>query len=93
MPQLANFSLREDDRRKAQVPIADVQHCRYRTTIADRERFRHDVAMSWIADVLIQEFWEGVVELAYYKWGWPGGIVAFFSPILFVVIAIWALFR
>ncbi|MDT8758637.1 hypothetical protein MZO42_08000 [Sphingomonas psychrotolerans] len=49
--------------------------------------------MGWIAEFVVQEFWEGAVELAYRKWGWFGGIVAFLLPILAIVFVVWLLVR
>ena len=49
--------------------------------------------MGWIAEFIIQGFWEGAVEVAYRKWGWLGGIIAFFLPIISVIFAVWLLVR
>lgn len=49
--------------------------------------------MGWIAEFVVQGFWEGVVELAYRKWGWVGGIIAFLLPIAAVVLLVWLLVR
>ncbi|WP_233503388.1 hypothetical protein [Sphingomonas psychrotolerans] len=49
--------------------------------------------MGWIAEFVIQGFWEGIVELAYRKWGWFGGIIAFLSPFVAVASVVWLLVR
>jgi hypothetical protein len=49
--------------------------------------------MGWIAEFIFQAIWEGAVEVAYQKWGWLGGVMAFFLPILFVIAGVWLLVR
>lgn len=49
--------------------------------------------MGWIAEFIIQGFWEGAVEAAYRKWGWLGGLTAFFLPIVIIAFAVWLLIR
>lgn len=49
--------------------------------------------MGWIAEFVVQGFWQGVVELAYRKWGWFGGIIAFLLPIAALVLGVWLLVR
>lgn len=42
--------------------------------------------MTWLAEILVQGFWEGVVETAYRKWGLLGGAAALLGP--FVVLGL-----
>lgn len=49
--------------------------------------------MSWVAEIIIQVFWEGAIEAGYRKWGWLGGIIAFVSPIAFGIAFVWELVR
>jgi hypothetical protein len=44
--------------------------------------------MGWLAEFMIQGFWEGLVEVAYRKWGWPGGMVALAAPFLLIGLII-----
>ncbi|WP_156404859.1 hypothetical protein [Sphingomonas sp. Root241] len=50
--------------------------------------------MGWVAEFLIQGFWESLVEAAYRKWGWVGGMVAFAAPFLLIgliiAVALWS---
>jgi hypothetical protein len=48
--------------------------------------------MAWIAEILIQGFWEGVVELSYRKWGWIGGAIALLGPFIVGGILLWVIF-
>ncbi|WP_164847393.1 hypothetical protein [Sphingobium algorifonticola] len=48
--------------------------------------------MNWLAEILIQGFWEGVVELSYRKWGWIGGGVALLGPFIIVGLLLWLIF-
>ena len=61
--------------------------------IEDMKPLRHDARMGWIAEWIIQGFWEGAVEVAYRRWGWFGGIAAFLLPIMLVALAVWLLVR
>lgn len=36
-------------------------------------------------EIVLQFFWEGGVEFAYRRWGWPGAIAAIVAPIAIVV--------
>lgn len=45
--------------------------------------------MGWIAEFIIQGFWEGAVEVAYRKWGWTGGIIAFLAPFAIGAFILW----
>lgn len=62
--------------------------------IADVETPGQYYRMSWLAEMVIQTFWEGLVEVGYRKWGWLGGIIAFVAPpamiglLVFVAISI-----
>lgn len=49
--------------------------------------------MGWLAELILQGFWEGAVEVAYRKWGWLGGGVAFLFPPILIVLMIWVLVR
>lgn len=49
--------------------------------------------MIGIAELVFQAIWEGTVEVAYQKWGWLGGLIAFLLPILFVMVGVWLLVR
>jgi hypothetical protein len=49
--------------------------------------------MIGIAEFILQAIWEGAVEVAYHKWGWLGGLIAFLLPILFVMGGVWLLVR
>jgi hypothetical protein len=52
--------------------------------------------MTWIAEIIVQGFWEGAVEVAYRKWGWIGGAVALIGPfvvgglVLWIILGRWA---
>lgn len=41
--------------------------------------------MGLVAEIVLQFFWEGGVEFAYHRWGWPGAIAAILAPIAIVV--------
>ena len=49
--------------------------------------------MGWIVECFLQGFWEITVDLAYRKWGWPGGIAAFVLPIAALILIVWLLVR
>ena len=51
--------------------------------------------MTWIAEiaeVVVQGFWEGVVEAAYRKWGWIGGALALSGPFVIGGSILWIMF-
>lgn len=50
---------------------------------------RHRAAMTWIAEILIEGFWEGAVEVAYRKGGWVGGAVALLAPFVVIGLVLW----
>ena len=45
--------------------------------------------MTWIAEIIVQGFWESAVEVAYHKWGWLGGAVALLGPFAIGGVALW----
>ena len=48
--------------------------------------------MAWLAELIIQSFWEGAVEIAYRKWGWVGGGTALFGPFILIGLILWLFF-
>lgn len=44
--------------------------------------------MAWLAEFVIQGFWEGLVEVAYRKWGWVGGAIVLLGPILLLALIV-----
>ena len=61
--------------------------------IADIHVVLHRVTMTWIAEMIVQGFWEGAVEVAYHKWGWVGGAAALLGPFVVGGVALWIIFR
>ncbi|WP_175487883.1 hypothetical protein [Sphingomonas sp. NFR04] len=43
-------------------------------------------------EIVLRLFWEGGVEFAYHRWGWPGAIAAILAPIA-IVVGMIAIFR
>lgn len=48
--------------------------------------------MTWIAEIIVQGFWEGAVEVSYHKWGWVGGAVALIGPFVVCGLILWIIF-
>ena len=57
--------------------------------VADACSFGYLVTMTWLAEILIQSFWEGVVHVAYRKWGLTVGAFALFALFFIVGLLIW----
>jgi hypothetical protein len=53
------------------------------------ETLRQIHPMAWLAELLIQGLWEGIVEGAYRKWGLMGGAVALLGPFVVFGLLIW----
>ena len=66
--------------------------CRRRFPVVDVRVLRHRDNMTWIAEIIVQGFWEGAVEVAYRKWGWVGGAVALLGPFAIAGLALWIIF-
>lgn len=49
--------------------------------------------MTWLAEFIVQGFWEGAVEVAYRKWGWIGGAVALLGPFMIGGLLLLIIFR
>jgi len=49
--------------------------------------------MTWLAEIIVQGFWEGAVEIAYRRWGWIGGAAVLLGPITIVGLVLWGIFR
>jgi len=49
--------------------------------------------MTWLAEIIVQGFWEGAVEIAYRKCGWIGGAAVLLGPIIIVGLVLWGIFR
>jgi hypothetical protein len=45
--------------------------------------------MAWLAEIVIQGFWEGIVQVVCRKWGLMGGAIALFCPFVAFGILIW----
>jgi len=43
-------------------------------------------------ELVVQFFWEGGVEFAYHRWGWPGAIAAIIAPFV-IIFGMLAIFR
>ncbi|HKX22290.1 MAG TPA: hypothetical protein VJM81_03340, partial [Rhizorhapis sp.] len=52
----------------------------------------HIARMAWLAEMIVQGFWEGAVEAAYRKWGWVGGAVALLGPFVVGGLLLWIFF-
>jgi hypothetical protein len=48
--------------------------------------------MTWIAEIVVQGFWEVTVEVAYRKWGCVGGAAALVGPFASAALALWMVF-
>lgn len=49
--------------------------------------------MTWIAEIIIEGFWEGAVEVAYRKGGWAGGAAVLFGPFVVIGLALWVVLK
>ncbi len=49
--------------------------------------------MTWLAEMIVQGFWERAVEIAYRKRERIGGAVALFGSFLFGGLVLWGVFR
>jgi len=49
--------------------------------------------MSWIAEWIIQGFWDGVVEVAYRKGGWLSAAIVLIVPPAIVILIVWLIVR
>jgi hypothetical protein len=47
--------------------------------------------VAWLAEIVIEGFWEGAVESAYRRWGFLAGAAALFAPFLVLGLTIWVL--
>ncbi len=47
--------------------------------------------VAWIAELLIQGIWEGIVAVVFRKWGLVPGILALLSPFVIFGLVIWYL--
>ena len=36
--------------------------------------------MTWLAEIIVEGFWQGAVETAYRKWGFLAAVAVLFSP-------------
>ena len=63
-----------------------------RFPIADIPVVGHHQRMAWLAELIIQGFWECAVETAYRKGGWIGGGIVLFGPFILAGLILWLLF-
>lgn len=61
-------------------------------TVANGPVAVHFATMTWLAEILIQGFWDGVVELSYRKWGLLGGAAALLGPFIIGGLLLWLIF-
>jgi len=74
------------------MPIYRRSGLRLRFLIADVRVLLHRGGMTWIAEIIVQGFWEGAVEVAYHKWGWVGGAVTLLGPFVVGGAVLWIIF-
>ena len=49
--------------------------------------------MTWLAEISVQGFWEGAVEIAYRRRGWIGGVTVLLGPFIIGGLVLWGIFR
>jgi hypothetical protein len=59
------------------------------TTICGRTIVWQACEMTWLAEIIVQGFWESIVHAAYRKWGLSAGTVALFGPFIIFGLLIW----
>lgn len=77
---------------RQKAPICRHSGSRLRFPIAAVNFLLHRGAMTWLAEIIVQGFWEGAVEVAYHKWGWIGGAVALLGPFVVGGVVLWIIF-
>lgn len=45
--------------------------------------------MGWLAEIIVEGFWHGVVEASHRKWGLLGGAVALLGPFVVLGLLAW----